>query len=72
MGRKQLTISMPEAMHHYIEGRVYEKGLTTISEYFRELVRHDQLRQIARISVEKRYGQKDARPPLASAARRAR
>jgi Arc/MetJ-type ribon-helix-helix transcriptional regulator len=74
MGRKQLTISMPEDLHRYVEDRVYYLGFGTVSEYFRQLVRHDLQRHLGQLSAESRYGQHGAKPfarrPLASAARR--
>jgi antitoxin ParD1/3/4 len=42
------TISLPEPMSHYIEGRIAEGQYGNVSEYFRDLVRRDQeRRQIA-------------------------
>jgi antitoxin ParD1/3/4 len=39
------TISLPEPMSHYIEGRIAEGQYGNISEYFRDLVRRDQERR---------------------------
>lgn len=42
------TISLPEPMSQYIEGRIAEGQYGNVSEYFRDLVRRDQeRRQIA-------------------------
>lgn len=42
---KSINISLPDAMRTYIEEKVADGGYSTISEYFRELVRQDQKRQ---------------------------
>lgn len=39
------TISLPEPMSHYIEGRIAEGQYGNVSEYFRDLVRRDQERR---------------------------
>ena len=39
---KSINISLPDAMRDYIEKQVADGGYSTISEYFRDLVRHDQ------------------------------
>ena len=65
---------MPETLHRYVEDRVRESAMGTVSEYFRELVRHDRHRQLGLVYPESRYGDHTApmpaRRPLASAARR--
>lgn len=40
-----MNISLPDPLRLYVEERVTEGGYSTISEYFRELVRLDQKRQ---------------------------
>lgn len=40
-----INISLPDALRTYVEERVRQDGYGTASEYFRELVRHDQKRQ---------------------------
>ena len=76
MGRKTVTISMPEWMHRYIENRVKEE-YGAVSEYFRDLVRGDRQRQINLTNSANRFAaptvpvpNREYRPPLASAARR--
>jgi antitoxin ParD1/3/4 len=39
------TISLPEPMSEYIEGRIAEGQYGNVSEYFRDLVRRDQERR---------------------------
>ncbi len=40
-----MNISLPDSMRAYIEEQVASGGYSTISEYFRELVRQDQKRK---------------------------
>lgn len=42
---KSINISLPDTMRDYIEKQVADGGYSTISEYFRELVRQDQKRR---------------------------
>jgi antitoxin ParD1/3/4 len=44
---KSINISLPDVMRTYIEEKVTDGGYSSISEYFRELVRQDQKRQAA-------------------------
>ncbi len=44
---KSINISLPDAMRTYIEEKVATGGYSSVSEYFRELVRQDQKRQAA-------------------------
>ncbi|HYX18110.1 MAG TPA: type II toxin-antitoxin system ParD family antitoxin [Nostoc sp.] len=44
---KSINISLPDAMGTYIEEKVATGGYSSVSEYFRELVRQDQKRQAA-------------------------
>jgi antitoxin ParD1/3/4 len=39
------TISLPEPMSQYIEGRIADGQYGNVSEYFRDLVRRDQERR---------------------------
>lgn len=39
---KSINISLPEAMRAYVEEQVAQGGYSSVSEYFRELVRQDQ------------------------------
>lgn len=39
---KSINISLPETMRAYIEEQVAQGGYSSVSEYFRELVRQDQ------------------------------
>lgn len=40
--RRTITISVPDEMYEYIDA---ERGMGTVSEYFRSLVRRDQRRR---------------------------
>jgi len=40
-----INISLPESMRTYIEEQVAQGGYSTVSEYFRELIRQDQKRK---------------------------
>jgi len=40
-----MNISLPDSMRAYIEEQVASGGYSTVSEYFRELVRQDQKRK---------------------------
>ncbi|MHC5612958.1 MAG: type II toxin-antitoxin system ParD family antitoxin [Nostoc sp.] len=44
---KSINISLPDTMRTYIEEKVAAGGYSSVSEYFRELVRQDQKRQAA-------------------------
>ncbi|UKO99896.1 type II toxin-antitoxin system ParD family antitoxin [Nostoc sp. UHCC 0870] len=39
---KSINISLPDTMRAYIEEQVAQGGYSSVSEYFRELVRQDQ------------------------------
>ncbi|MCC5636398.1 type II toxin-antitoxin system ParD family antitoxin [Nostoc sp. CHAB 5844] len=39
---KSINISLPDAMRAYVEEQVAQGGYSSVSEYFRELVRQDQ------------------------------
>ncbi|MEH2060668.1 MAG: type II toxin-antitoxin system ParD family antitoxin [Nostoc sp.] len=41
---KSINISLPDIMRAYIEEQVAQGGYSSVSEYFRELVRQDQKR----------------------------
>lgn len=40
-----MNISLPDSMRAYVEEQVNSGGYSTVSEYFRELVRQDQKRK---------------------------
>ncbi len=40
-----INISLPDSMRDYVEQQVAKGGYSTVSEYFRELVRQDQKRK---------------------------
>ncbi len=42
-----INISLPDSMKAYIEEQVNKGGYSTVSEYFRELIRQDQKRKAA-------------------------
>jgi antitoxin ParD1/3/4 len=44
--RASLNISLPEDMKHWVDQQVARAGYGTTSEYFRQLVREDQRRQL--------------------------
>lgn len=65
MASKIMTISIPESMHRHVQNRVSGDTYSSVSEYFRELIRRDQrkaLREQQEAAME--------RQQLASAARR--
>jgi antitoxin ParD1/3/4 len=49
---KSINISLPDTMRAYIEEQVAQGGYSSVSEYFRELVRQDQ-KQRAKERLEK-------------------
>ena len=42
---KSINISLPDAMRSYVEEQVAQGSYSTVSEYFRELIRLDQKRK---------------------------
>jgi antitoxin ParD1/3/4 len=42
--RKIINISVPDSTKRYVERRVAEEHFGSVSEYFRDLIRHDQKR----------------------------
>ena len=42
---KSMNISLPDSMRTYVEEQVASSGYSTVSKYFRELVRQDQKRK---------------------------
>ena len=40
-----MNISLPETLRNFIDNQVQERGYSTSSEYVRELIRNDQIRQ---------------------------
>jgi len=46
MARKTITISLPQHLRTFVEGRVEAEGFGTVSEYFRTLIRQDQRMQL--------------------------
>ena len=44
--RASINISLPEAMRGWIDEQVKQGGYGTVSEYFRQLLREEQKRQI--------------------------
>lgn len=42
---KSMNLSLPDSMRTYVEEQVASGGYSTVSEYFRELVRQDQKRK---------------------------
>lgn len=43
-----MNISLPDNLKHYVDQQVADRGYGTSSEYVRELIRHDQDRQLLR------------------------
>lgn len=43
-----MNISLPESLKHFVDQQVMDRGYGTSSEYVRELIRHDQDRQLLR------------------------
>ncbi len=50
--RTKLSISVPSSLEHFARGRVREGGYSSLSEYFRELIRLDQRIQLMENSRE--------------------
>ncbi|MBD2682467.1 MULTISPECIES: type II toxin-antitoxin system ParD family antitoxin [Nostoc] len=48
---KSINIFLPDTMRTYVEQQVAEGGYSSVSEYFRELVRQDQ-KQVAQERLE--------------------
>jgi putative addiction module CopG family antidote len=46
MGRKIINISVPPELHAFVQDRVEAGNYGSISEYFRELIRLDQRREL--------------------------
>ena len=42
---KSMNISLPDSIRTYVEEQVDSSGYSTVSKYFRELVRQDQKRE---------------------------
>lgn len=42
---KSMNISLPDSMRAYVEEQIASGGYSTVSEYFRQLVRQDQKRK---------------------------
>lgn len=40
-----MDISLPDAMKEFVDGQVKNRGYSTSSEYVRDLIRNDQIRQ---------------------------
>ena len=43
-----MNISLPDSLKHFVDQQVTDRGYGTSSEYVRELIRHDQDRQLLR------------------------
>ena len=43
---KSMNISLPDSIRTYVEEQVDSSGYSTVSKYFRELVRQDQKRKV--------------------------
>ncbi|MBP6003848.1 MAG: hypothetical protein KA746_10485 [Pyrinomonadaceae bacterium] len=65
MTSKIMTISIPESMYRHVKNRTSGDAYASISEYFRELIRHDQ-----RHTLRAQQQAAAERQQLASAARR--
>jgi len=40
-----MNISLPEVLKDFVDTQVQERGFSTLSEYIRDLIRNDQVRQ---------------------------
>ena len=56
MGRSTIHISVPDAVRSYVEARVSASGYSTVSEYFRVLIRNDRREQMRIAALAKRFG----------------
>ena len=75
MSFERMSISLPVWMRSFIEHQVQMRGFAGASEFFRELIRAEQLRELERerrhsLPVQVRPVEHVVRRPLASAARR--
>ncbi|MEI9426620.1 ribbon-helix-helix domain-containing protein [Mesorhizobium sp. Cs1299R1N3] len=43
-----MNISLPDSLKHFVDQQVTDRGYGTSSEYVRELIHHDQDRQLLR------------------------
>lgn len=43
-----MNISLPDSLKHFVDQQVTDRGYGSSSEYVRELIRHDQDRQLLR------------------------
>jgi antitoxin ParD1/3/4 len=41
-----MNIALPESMKHFVQEQVTEGGYSSVSEYVRDLIRHDQKRKM--------------------------
>ena len=74
MARATINISVPAEARRYVENRVSSGGYGSVSEYFRELLRQDMLKNTYLINAARRTAGLPASAPEfrihASAARR--
>ena len=62
MGRKIINISVPEALHSFVETRVLTGEYSSVSEYFRELIKLDKHRERLRYEEARRADAMRPRP----------
>lgn len=62
MGRKIFNISVPEALHTFVETRVLTGEYSSVSEYFRELIKLDKQRDRLRYEEARRAEAMRSRP----------
>ncbi|MEQ1645192.1 MAG: type II toxin-antitoxin system ParD family antitoxin [Pyrinomonadaceae bacterium] len=61
MARIKLTISLPESVEEYVRDRIEAGNYGTASEYFRDLIRREQM-QIDKIRFERSLAKQASSP----------
>jgi putative addiction module CopG family antidote len=64
MGRNIINISVPPRLNDFVKSRIKSGRYASVSEYFRELIKLDEERELARLDEIKRResGQYPGRP----------
>ena len=70
--RRQITFSVPEDVHRYVQMRVEATGYGSASEYFRELIREDRQKQMLIARQMHQAKPPEPEPPQVSSRQRSR
>ena len=54
MGRNIISISVPPALNEFVKYRIKSGRYASVSEYFRELIKRDEERELVRLEEIKR------------------